>query len=389
MLKARFLCSTGGHYMNLLPAILVGGPPHAGKSTLAYHLSLLLRAQGIAHYLLRAAPDGEGDWAYEMPLNLAQDIRFKGDWTQRWVDVTCRDVARRTLPLLVDVGGKPTPEQEIIFDQCTHAILLTKDPSQHAQWLGLAHKHNLDVIADLHSDLHGSDALLSDVPGESLRGVLAGLDRAQPVTGVAFQALAARLVHLLGFSREQLYRKHLAMAPFDAGQVQLVNLDEWMTRLHAGEKKPRFTEADLVPILASIAPSEPVALYGRAPTWLPVHIALQRQLSWQFDVRLGWVQPLTLAVCAPGETGWQANRTVAFTLTPNGPETILSIRLLESYLDYDEAAQLRLPSIANTQSVVLDGKIPLWLTTSLALAYRSCAGVIARQAQQINEEHKG
>jgi CRISPR-associated protein Csx3 len=371
--------------MNLLPAILIGGPPHAGKSTLAYHLSLHLRAHGIAHYLLRAAPDGEGDWAYEMPPNLAQDIRFKGDWTQRWVEVTCRDIVRRTLPLLVDVGGKPNPEQEIIFDQCTHAILLTRDSDQHAQWQELAHKHNLDMIADLHSELRGADALLSDVSGKTLRGVLAGLDRAHPSTGVTFQALAARLVHLLGFSRQQLYRKQLALAPFDVSQVQLVNLDEWIARLHAGERPPRFTEADLVPILTSIAPAQAVALYGRAPTWLPVHIALRRHLSWQFDARFGWVQPLVLAVCASDDASWQANRMVKFTLTPDGPQMILSVRLLESYLDYDEATQLRLPYITPTQQVVIDGKLPLWLTTSLALAYCTCAGVTARQAQQISK----
>ena len=50
---------------NRLPAVLVGGPPHSGKSVLIYSLSQALRARGIDHYALRACPDGEGDWSNE------------------------------------------------------------------------------------------------------------------------------------------------------------------------------------------------------------------------------------------------------------------------------------------------------------------------------------
>jgi CRISPR-associated protein Csx3 len=368
--------------MNLLPAILIGGPPHTGKSTLAYHLSLNLRQKGIAHYLLRAAHDGEGDWAYEVPPGLLQEIRFKGAWTKRWVEVTCRDVARRTLPLLVDVGGKPTPEQEIIFDQCTHAILLTKDSARHERWLALAHAHNLDVIADLHSKLHGTDSLLQNASDGPLTGVLAALDREYAPQSAVFTALLSRVANLLGFPRDQLYRKHLALAPFAIDHVQLVNLDEWASRLHPTARPAHFVMADLEPILAAIRPERPVALYGRAPIWLATRIALERNLSWQFDVRLGWIQPLHLTVCAPGETAWQTNTVATFALASDGFQTLLSVKFPESYIDYDDAAQLRLPYIAPAQHVVIDGKLPLWLATSLTMAYRTCAGVEVRQAQQ-------
>jgi len=47
--------------MNQFPALMIGGPPHSGKSVLAYSLTQALRARQIDHYLLRACPDGEGD----------------------------------------------------------------------------------------------------------------------------------------------------------------------------------------------------------------------------------------------------------------------------------------------------------------------------------------
>ncbi len=53
--------------MELFPAILVGGPPHSGKSVLTYSLTQALRRRGVDHYVLRAAPDGEGDWANSPP----------------------------------------------------------------------------------------------------------------------------------------------------------------------------------------------------------------------------------------------------------------------------------------------------------------------------------
>ena len=55
-------------------AILIGGPPHSGKSVLTYSLTQTLRQQGIDHYVLRACPDGEGDWSNEAaPERVWQD----------------------------------------------------------------------------------------------------------------------------------------------------------------------------------------------------------------------------------------------------------------------------------------------------------------------------
>src|SRR5438309_10168946 len=110
--------------VDTLPTILIGGPPHAGKSVLTYNLSQALRRHNVPHYVLRASPDGEGDWSQEMNQNTAQLIRVKGDWTPEFVSRVCADLERRQLPLLVDVGGKPKDDQICILRQCTHAILL-------------------------------------------------------------------------------------------------------------------------------------------------------------------------------------------------------------------------------------------------------------------------
>ncbi len=76
--------------MELFPAIAIGGPPHSGKSVLAYSLSKALRARQVAHYVLRAFPDGEGDWANEAdPKVLSRPSGF-GTFAMTSHGVTCR-----------------------------------------------------------------------------------------------------------------------------------------------------------------------------------------------------------------------------------------------------------------------------------------------------------
>jgi CRISPR-associated protein Csx3 len=56
--------------VNLLPAVLIGGPPHAGKSVLFYSLTQALRERNIRHHAIRACPDGEGNWSQESDQHL-------------------------------------------------------------------------------------------------------------------------------------------------------------------------------------------------------------------------------------------------------------------------------------------------------------------------------
>src|SRR5260370_8438800 len=114
--------------MNLLPAILFGGPPHAGKSVLFYSLAKALRERGIPHYAIRACPDGEGNWFYELDQDKVRLIRVKGEWTSDFVKRMCLDLARRHLPLLVDIGGAPTERGTDFFCNFPTPFLPLRSP---------------------------------------------------------------------------------------------------------------------------------------------------------------------------------------------------------------------------------------------------------------------
>lgn len=371
--------------INLLPAILIGGPPHAGKSVLAYSVSQALRARKVAHYLLRAAPDGEGDWSQEMDARLVHAIRFKGKWTAEWVRIVCRDLAARVMPLLVDIGGKPQEDQLVIFDQCTGAILLTPNDQEAARWRKLVASRGLPIIADLRSTLQGESKLQPTVRGE-LRGTLSGLRRGQGnISGPVLNALVEHIAEIFAFSEAELARVHLATAPED---VQVMRFDDLLQRLYPDDPSPRFRPADLETILSHVPEHVPIAAYGRIPAWLATALGARRNLRWQFDARLGWVRTPHFTLCPPG-TKPPDDAGLSFHLTQTDRNQVrLDVSKTEYYLDHGAMDGLCVPHIAPEMQVTVNGPetpgggLPLWVFAALGHAYRGCAGVRARQAHE-------
>jgi len=236
------------------PAILLGGPPHAGKSVLAYSLKEALRQNGVQCYLLRTAPDGEGDWSQLTQQDLAQALRRKGEYTPAWIERIGQDIAYRPLPFLVDVGGQPEPWQEAIFDHCTHAILLVKDAETQAFWLELTAKYNIPVLALLTSQLEGDSLLRTDQP--MLTGVITQLQRGQKAQGPVFAALLARVQALFNYGYDELLTIHQEQAPTDL----VVDIPRLYKRLNSN--RPGFTwqPEDLPAVLEYLPPDTSLAL---------------------------------------------------------------------------------------------------------------------------------
>ncbi|MGQ9593110.1 MAG: CRISPR-associated protein Csx3 [Anaerolineae bacterium] len=356
--------------MELFPAVAIGGPPHAGKSVLAYSLSQALRAQDVQHYVLRAYPDGEGDWANEAQQELVRRIRVK-DWgSPQWVERISRDILNRHLPLIVDVGGQPTLEQEAILDCCTHLILLYRDEGSRREWKGLARRHGLTLLADLRSELHGEQVL--EDQGRTLRGVITGLERGTMASGPTFDALVERLSLLFAYSPEEIRQTHMAQAP-----VEMV-VDLFRLAHALGTEPHRWQPADLPRVLAYLPEGVPLGLYGRGPIWLYAAVASLTSPApfYQFDVRLGWVGPPALTL-----GGAHTQGPLHVQVCDRGDHIRLEVSLEGSYLDYTEAQGAAVPAIPPNRGVVLSGKLPLWLWTGLALAYRSAPWVATYQPQ--------
>ncbi|HID51363.1 MAG TPA: hypothetical protein EYP41_04905 [Anaerolineae bacterium] len=349
--------------MNPFPAVLIGGPPHSGKSVLVYSLSQALRAARISHYVLRITPDGEGDWSNEADQDLAQMIRLKGKYTASFTQKIEDYLRQRQLPLLVDAGGRPTLRQEMVFSHCTQAVLLAaydpENPARYetavAEWQAMMARQGIPVIARLKSSLQGTNQLESADPIVS--GVLARLERGRTAAGPAFTALVEKLQTLFTYSEAALTRIYLGQAPVE------LTLDLPALARTLGSADGRWQPGQL-PVLWQYLPTgKPLAAYGRAPNWIFAALARIAHPApfWLFDARLGWLQPASLSwqpnSAGPVQPGWAASWHIQ-------PESAtLKLDTHGQMLDPSRPEELPLPPPPDLadRGVVISGKIPYWL----------------------------
>lgn len=355
-------------------AVLVGGPPHSGKSVLTYSLTQALRRRQVSHYVLRACPDGEGDWSMESPPDTVRLLRDKGLFTDQWVDRICRDLQQRHLPLLVDVGGRPTANQQRILGCCTHALLLAADPAALPEWRDMMEQQGVAVVAELISTLDGTEAV--EGQGAVLRGRIAGLHRFCTVQGELFDALVERLVSLLQTDQATLSEAHLRMAPTELA-VDLERLGRTLELLDPGSH--RWHPAALPPLLEYLPAHEPLAVYGRGPGWLYAALSAYTWPApfWQFDPRLGWVAPATLHRLKAGTSPivWRV---------AGGAVPILEAVLNTAYVEHTELEGTGVPDIDVSGGLVFSGKLPYWVLTGLVRSYTDAPWIAAYRPQEEN-----
>lgn len=148
-------------------AILIGGAPNSGKGVFSNALRLSLAANHPQQrvYVHRANWDGEGTYIHETPdanlVNLLRNknkykihkhpnseqllqdyFKYQGKATQKIRQVV--DLA------LIDVGGMPNLEKMPLIEQCSHYIIISRDPEKIQEWHQLCGKE-LKPLAVIHS----------------------------------------------------------------------------------------------------------------------------------------------------------------------------------------------------------------------------------------------
>ncbi len=346
------------------PAILIGGPPHSGKSVLIYSLTRALREARISHYVLRACPDGEGDWAYQLPQDQVRAIRVKGEFTPQFTQRVISYLQHRPLPLLVDVGGKPTPEQEEIFAHCTQAILLighrADDPGAFARdlqtWQAMMDRQQVPVLEIFRSDQQEPQRLRASQEGEFR--TLSALERGSLVHGPVFETVIDHLSSLMRDAERSLSAIHKRLLP---PGVHFIDLPHLAGKL--GDPQRHWQPADLPYLLEQIPADQPIAVYGRSANWIYAVLALAARVPpfTMFDAKLGWVTPPVLPRRAhlPGLDDWQTR------LIPEGADFLLEMNTGSQYLDIDEPERIPLPPVPEGKGLILSGRIPHWLVVAV------------------------
>jgi CRISPR-associated protein Csx3 len=355
--------------VNLLPAVLVGGPPHAGKSVLFYHLTQALRACGVSHHAIRACPDGEGNWFHEGDTEMVSTIRVKltGEWPATFVQRICQDLEHRCLPFLVDMGGHPRASQESLFRFCTHSILLLRadKPQDTQRWQHLIEENNLLPLARLFSRQEGDAAITARTP--VLEGTLTGLERhvIGAGAGPVFDELVKRIAALFtSYDLQDQKKVYLEHAPTEFAldlqrelQVFTTESTNWQTIM-----LPR--------LLARLPTQVPLSVYGIGPNWLYAALAAyeDQQPLYLFDPKLpfGWVQPARVYL------GAEHSSEIHVKTESSQEITVLKITFPFDRLAYFQPDALAFPPVSTEKGLIIDGRVPFWLLTALTRLYKAC-----------------
>lgn len=358
---------------NLLPAILLAAPPHSGKSVLAYLLSKGLRSAQAPHILLRAAPDGEGDYSYESPEETRYRLRHKGDFSPELVARMQRAIRQRILPMLVDIGGRPQDDQFEWLAACTHVIQLYREEEDRVRWANWLERQNLITVAELRSQLAGPEQVL-ETEGV-LRGTISGLERSRPQPGRLFELLLQRVQGICSYPAQALEAEHLRRAPAGATLVTAAQLAAELGIARPGQEI-RWEAGHLPRLFELIPPGQPLAVYGRGPVWLYAALAAHAAPAsfHLFDARhYGWMAPPDTALHST-----QDNEQFSFTANAEEGCTRLQFQLLRQH--YALTPELvHVPAMPVEQGVLLDGPMPNWLWAALARSLRHHPWLAARE----------
>lgn len=349
-----------------LSAVLIGGPPHAGKSVLFYSITTALNMRSIPHHAIRACPDGEGNWAQEGDAETISHVRSKnkGAWSDEFVQRICQNLEHRCFPFLVDMGAYPTPSQQCILQHCTHTILLLRSdkPEDTQFWQSLVAEKDLTLLAQINSQTEGASLLTAYDP--VLEGTLIGLKRYERIMaqGPVFDALVERIVDLFNRCMSQdLERFYRENAP-----TQLLDLYRTVTL------DKHWELAMLRPFLQTVPTQTAISIYGKAPGWVYAAIAATNELwpLYQFDPRFhnGWVQSLAV------KFGEERINDLGIGLQEFENSAVLHLNIRSKHLEYLQPEPLCFPRLSINIGLIIDGAMPYWLLTSLVRLYKG-AGV--------------
>jgi len=362
---------------DLAPCIAVVGPANAGKTTLLHLLdrALQLHPSAPLAYVVKGNPDGTGRYLFHAAeLRDLLKPRVKGAWCETTMATACGWVesCRRKLELvLLDVGGKHTPDNDVLLRSASHFIVIAREDDAEGMesWWTVARRAGLAPVARVRSLWQTGDPSAARGPA----GVVeAGLrtDLCSPADR-ANDPVVERIVEaLLELRRDRPPPRYLNLRlERDWILADLADLGGRGSRLEA-----------------LVAAGDPVTLGGRAPLWAYA-AALHRILDLRPDARIEIFDPKVPAglVEVPMRLGDQTEPSLAalvaarWRAAPGGGAALeLAITSGDHFIPPSamlSVASLPLPAGDPPPGrIVADGPPPIWLHLAYSRWLRSLPG---------------
>lgn len=363
--------------------IAVVGPPHSGKSVFLQGLCALLPR--ASRYLFRACPDGEGTWTWRDPEAAA--LRRKGRFSGEIVDwyVKCLSTISLAPIVLVDMGGKMSPENARIIREgrVNYAVVLSGDPAAIPEWEKFCRACGVEVLASVVSDYHAAEDAVDTAPM-----VVHHLERGEDVSSrPVIQRVAERILDLTQKKEEKTMTTATFISP--EGILSIPALAQALGKEPVKRILPNGREVEQIvwegSDLAKIATllhncsadlPEHIKIDGPAPAWIVS--ALAHECHPQ-AVSLNSPDGFVPVGCGrPEGAGCGANLT--FSVEEKGDGWLLvTCQQTDPSIPLNPAdlGDVAPPAVPMGAKVILSGRMPNWLAASLAMAFHGIARAVA------------
>jgi hypothetical protein len=264
---------------NCLKVVIVG-PPHSGKSIAENFLRKLLPVDDTMR--IAAQPDGEGDWTqnlYGENLDLAKELRNKGSFTPENVQAWKEQIKNTDKRFnLIDLGGVVSPENEELCEEANAMIIISSDENKNQEWIDLAKRKGLNIIALLHSTLEPQQEWFVKTPDKEWNneGLVVGLERGKFNESETLKSLASYMLELVPEKAEKENREYRTIGVEEIAKMIGKEEEEILLPGREPMKGLNWKPSELKDVFNKLSEvgkdGGNFLIDGRAPQWLIVNI---------------------------------------------------------------------------------------------------------------------
>lgn len=353
--------------------IVVCGPPHSGKSVLL--ANLIEKMPTDAHTIIRACPDGEGNWSNNNNQEETKSVRQKGKFTNTFIENTCKAIDNQTGKIaLIDVGGMMSKENEEVFKHCDSFVVLSSDEQKKKEWLEFGEKLGLQCIACLDSRLEGKEEIYTRKP--YLQGRVVGLKRGRKLEdSPVINALVSNIIEKSNYtskgqnSNATIDDTELGFE-LGYGEKILIENGKYINKVKWKEEAiPKVYNA----VKEKLNPEQSVYIYGiRANFILSAICKACKKMNINdiktYDVRFKQYIPIK---GISQKRGLKKTEGLDFNLIENKENAFLNIDITNEQYSLENYEKCVLPRIKSGKNLYISGRIPNWLLASIINSYDS------------------
>ena len=354
------------------------GPPHSGKSV--FIANLIDKLPTDAYTIIRACPDGEGNWSNNKNQNETSIVRKKGKFTKSFIEDACKAIDNQTNKIvLVDVGGIMSKENEKVFEHCDSFVVLSSDEKKKEEWLKFGQGLGLECLGILDSSLEGQEEIYSRQP--YLQGRIVGLERGEVLkNSQVIKAIVSDIVRKSRYGEKSKKEKTNFIGTmiddtelgFDLGYGK-----EILTEDGTSIKQVKWSEKALSKIYININEKvntkQPIRINGIRANFVLCVIckALKKkgaQAVSTYDARTKQYIPIK---SLPKKRGLKQTEGLSYNIIENKENIFMDIDITKEQYSLEDYDQCMLPQIKENKNLYLSGRMPLWLLASISSSYDS------------------